>query len=197
MANPNTVQALAKVEAKTAAEICAAIELSEPARKLLDQQTPPADYLAKLNEAGMGEDAVRFLAHALPKREAVWWACQCIREAGVDSGEAAKAALLAAAVWASDPSEQNRRAAHAAAEKAQGTPEALTALGAFLSGGSMTPPEAPEVKPAEDFTPRTVAGAVMLAAVAAEPEKAPQKYRRFIDLGVQSANQPLPKGKGA
>jgi hypothetical protein len=197
MANPNTVQALAKVEAKTAAEICAAIELSEPARKLLDQQTPPADYLAKLNEAGMGEDAVRFLAYALPKREAVWWACQCIREANVDSGETGKAALLAAAVWASDPSEDNRRAAHAAAEKAQGTPESFAALGAFLSGGSMTPPEAAAVKPAEDFTPRTVAGAVMLAAVGAEPEKAPQKYRRFIDLGVQSANQPLPKGKGA
>jgi hypothetical protein len=60
----------------------------------------------------------------------------------------------------------------------------------------MTPPEAPAVKPAEDFTPRTVAGAVMLAAVAAEPEKAPQKHRRFIELGVQTANQPLPKGKG-
>ena len=26
-------------------------------------------------------DAVRFLAHALPKREAVWWACLCVRKA--------------------------------------------------------------------------------------------------------------------
>ena len=98
MANPNTVQALTKVQAKTAAEICGPIELSEAARKLLDENVPPADFLARLTETGMAEDAVRFLAHALPKREAVWWACQCIREAGVDSGPAGKAALLAAAL---------------------------------------------------------------------------------------------------
>jgi hypothetical protein len=196
MANPNTVQALKKVEAKTAAEICAAIELSEPAHKLLDDQVPPADFLARLAETGMGADAVRFLAHALPKREAVWWACQCIREAGVDSGQEGKAALLAAALWAADPSEENRRSAQKAAEAAQATPEALVAMGAFLGAGSMAPPDAPEVKPADDFTPRSVAGAVLLGAVAAEPEKAPQKYQRFIELGIQSANQPLPSGKG-
>lgn len=195
MANP-TVQALTKVEAKTAAEICGPIELSEPARKLLDDQVSPSEYLARLTESGMAEDAVRFLAHALPKREAVWWACQCIREAGVDSGEPGKAALLAAARWAADPSEQHRRAAQSAAEAAQATPEALIAMGAFLGGGSMAPPQAPEVKPADDLTPRSVAGAVLLGAVAVEPEKAPQKRRRFIELGIQCANQPLPSGKG-
>jgi Family of unknown function (DUF6931) len=195
MANPQTVT-LAKVEAKTAAEICAGIEVSEPARKLLEPQATPAGFLTRLTETGMAREAVGFLAHALPKREAVWWACQCVREARLESDEAAKAALLAAAHWVVDPSEANRRAAHRAAEQAQATPESFVALGAFFSGGSMAPPEAPEVKPANDLTPRLVAGAILLAAVAKEPEKAPQRYQRFVELGVQTANQALPAGKG-
>ncbi len=196
MANTRTVPALAKVEAKTAAEVCAGIEVSEPARKLLDPQASPADFLALLNESGMAREALGFLAHALPKREAVWWACQCVREARLDSGEAAKKALLAAAHWVVDPSEANRRAAHQAAEQAQATPESFVALGAFFSSGSMAPPEAPPVEPAKDLTPRLVAAAILLAAVAREPEKAPQKYQRFVELGVQAANQSLPAGKG-
>ena len=190
-----TVQALAKVEAKTAAEICGALKLSPPARQLLDPQVSPADFLARLSEAGMAEDAVGFLAYALPKREAVWWACQCVREAGLDSGDAAKAALLAAAHWAADPSENHRRAAHAAAETAE-SPESFVAFGAFFSGGSMAPPEAPEVPPAKELTALMIMNAVLVAAVVKEPQNAPQKYRRFIELGIQTANQPLPTGKG-
>jgi hypothetical protein len=197
MADSKTVQALAKVEAKTAAEICGALKLSPPAQKLLDPQVSPAEFLARLGETGMTQDAVGFLAYALPKREAVWWACQCVREAGLDSSDNAKAALLAAAHWVADPSENHRRAAHAAAERAESAPESFVALGAFFSGGSMAPPEAPEVKPAEDLTPCMVMNAVLMAAVVKEPEKAPQKYRRFVELGIQSANQPLPTGKGA
>lgn len=197
MPPPQTTPALAKVEAKTAVEVCGSLDLSDPARKLLDARISPADFLARLGEAGLGQDAVGFLAHALPKREAVWWACQCLREAALDADEAAKAALLAAAHWVADPSEDHRRAAHHAAQQAEGTPHGFVALGAFFSGGSLAPPQAPVVKPAEDLTPRIITGAVLLAAVAKEPQNAPQKYRRFIELGVQTANQPLPTGKGA
>jgi hypothetical protein len=36
------------------------------------------------------------------------------------------------------------------------------------------------IPPAEHLTAKAVAGAVMLAAVQAEPEKAPEKYRWFL-----------------
>jgi hypothetical protein len=197
MAVSKTVPALAKVEAKTAAEICGALKLSQPAGKLLDPRVSPAEFLARLNETGMTQDAVGFLAYALPKREAVWWACQCVREAGPDSGDPAKAALLAAAHWVADPSEQHRRAAHLAAEQAESTPESFVAFGAFFSGGSMAPPGAPEVPPAKDLTACMTMNAVLIAAVAKEPQKAPQRYQRFVEIGIQTANQPLPSGKGA
>jgi hypothetical protein len=197
MADSKTPPALKKVEAKTAGEICAALELSEPARKLLDDQVSPAGFLARVSEAGLMPDAVRFLAHAMPKREAVWWACECVRAAALDSGDASKAALDSAARWAADPSEENRRAAEKAAGQAQSTPEGIVALAAFLSGGSMAPPEAQEVKPADDLTARSVAGAILLAAVARQPQQAPERYRRFLELGLDAANKPLPGGKGA
>ena len=38
-----------------------------------------AAALLRIVQAGMMADAARFMAHALPKREAVWWACMCAR----------------------------------------------------------------------------------------------------------------------
>ena len=36
-----------------------------------------AEGIDRLEAAGFGIEAVRLAAHALPKREAVWWACMC------------------------------------------------------------------------------------------------------------------------
>src|SRR5271154_4069661 len=36
-----------------------------------------AGVIAALTDAGFPIEAVRVFAHALPKREAVWWACMC------------------------------------------------------------------------------------------------------------------------
>ena len=56
-----------------------------------------------------------YLAWALPRREAVWWACQCVRAAVPPAeGSADDAALQAAQRWASSATEDHRRAAFAA-----------------------------------------------------------------------------------
>jgi hypothetical protein len=121
----------------------------------------------------------------LPKREAVWWACQCVRPA---SGAAASA-IQAAEAWVAEPSEARRRAAQPAAEAAGvGTPAGCAALAAFFSGGSLAPPDLTAVPPADDLTETCVAGALDLAAVQAEPEKAPERYRRFLTLGLEVAD---------
>ena len=70
---------LAKVTAKTAAEVCKHFPLGEEAKKLLRDGLTPVQFLNMLIEKQQFPDAVRFLAHALPKREAVWWACLCSR----------------------------------------------------------------------------------------------------------------------
>ena len=172
--------------AQTAAAIGRGLQLEDAAQALLREQQTPRQYLDALTDAGHFPDAVRFLAAALPKREAVWWACQCARAArGNALAEPAAAALAAAEKWVADPSDANRRAAFTTAEPAGiGTPEGAAAVAAFFSGGSLAPPNLPAVAPGEHLTASSVAGAVLLTAVLTEPEKAAEKYRRFLSLGL-------------
>ncbi len=181
---------LTKATAKTAADAAKLFPLGDEAKKLLRDGMAPRPFLDALIEKQHFPDAARLLAHVLPKREAVWWACLCARQAhGASPPAPLGPAVTAAEKWVSDPSEANRRAAQAAAEAAQvGTPAGCAAIAAFFSGGSLAPPTAPAVPPGEQLTAHAVAGAVMLAAVLTEPQKAPEKYRKFFALGIDVGN---------
>jgi predicted component of type VI protein secretion system len=140
----------------------------------------------QLQQRGHFIPALRFLAYALPKRCAVWWVCQCVRQA---SGDAIKpedlTALDTAETWVKDPTEDNRRAAMAMAEKQKHASAACWAnVGAFWSGGSMAPPASPVIPPGDDLTGKAIYGAVQLAAVAQQPEKAPEKHKQFITIAL-------------
>ena len=88
------------------------------------------------------------------------------------------------------PTTENRRAAMAAAQKAElDTAAGCAGLGAFFSGGSLAPPDAHPVPPGEFLTAKAVSGAVIFAAVAKQPEKAPEKFRSFVAQGVEVANR--------
>ncbi len=145
-------------------------------------------------------DAARLAAHALPRREAVWWACMCAR-AVPDPGRSAldEAALVAAEAWVRAPDEPARRAAMKAAEAAAfRSAEAWAAVGAFWSGGSMAPEGQPVVPPAEHLTGVAVAGAVVLAAVRVRPERGPARLERFVasarDIAAGGAGRLEPEG---
>src|SRR5947209_6335458 len=100
----STGPSLAKVSAKTAAEICKHFPLGDAAKGLLREGLAPRPYLDLLIGKELFVDAVRFLAHALPKREAVWWACLCARAvAGSKPAPAETAALQVAEKWVADP----------------------------------------------------------------------------------------------
>jgi hypothetical protein len=181
---------LAKVTAKTATEVCEHFPLGEEARKLLRDELTPWEYFDLLLQAQHYPDAIRFLAYALPKREAVWWACLCARNvSGTPPPSQIAAALEAAERWVADQTEENRRAAMPAAEAAEfRTPAGCAAVAAFWSGGSLGPPDLPVIPPGEYLTAHAVASTVMLAAVLMEPENAVEKYRTFLTQGIEVAN---------
>lgn len=174
---------------RTAAEISQSCQLEDEARKLLRTDMLPRQYVEQLIGAGCLHDAVKFLAQALPKREAVWWASQCAKSvAGSNPPPPTVAAIQAAEAWVTEPTEEHRRAAMQASEAAQlSTPAGCAALAAFLSGGSLAPPDVPVVPPAEHLTGHAAGGAVMLAAAVSEPEKAPDKLRAFLAQGLHVA----------
>lgn len=185
---PAPAAALKKIEKKPG-EICALFALSDEGRAALDPALAPHDFVGRLCAGELFPDAVRFLAHGLPKREAVWWACLAARAAlAADAPPAQIEAVTAAEAWVYKPEEENRRAAMARAEAAGfDNPASWAAVAAFWSGGSLAPPEAPVVPPGDTLTAGAVAGAVLLGAVQREPERAPEKYRRFIAQGLDIA----------
>jgi hypothetical protein len=173
------------------AALIAVSELSEEAVAVAQPELHPREFVSLLLEKELYPDAVRFLAHALPKREGVWWAWMCARRsAGENPAPAIGAALQAAEKWIAQPTEEHRRAAMEAAEAAKfSTAAGCAALAAFLSGGSMAPPTAPPAPPGEYMTAKAVAGSVTVAAVAKEPEKAPEKYRMFVTQALDVATR--------
>jgi hypothetical protein len=173
-----------------AADVCTRFALGHAARPLLQDGQKTRAYLQALVDAKQFIDAVKVLAHAVPKREGVWWACQCCRQdPGVEKAPKVLAALEAGERWVADPSEDNRRAAYPAAEAAGfDTPAGCAAVAAFWSGGSLGPPNVPVIPPGEGLTAHGVAGAILLAAATAPPAEVANTYRKFLARGVAVAD---------
>jgi hypothetical protein len=180
---------LKKIAAKRASELCAHLELSADAQKLLNDQLSPDAFLDLLVEKEQWVDAIRFLAFALPKREAVWWATGCVRaHLPTDAPLKVLEALKSAEAWVYKPTEENRWAAKEAGEKVGYDKAACwTTMGAFWSGGSLVPAHLPSVTPSPAFAPGAVSGAILMAG-AQDPSKVMENYRLALDDGLDIAN---------
>ncbi|NBC33559.1 MAG: hypothetical protein GVY13_12870 [Alphaproteobacteria bacterium] len=190
---------LTKVKAETAAQLCAPFKLSEEAEPLLTETATPAAFLASLLEKKLYPDALKLLAHGLPKREAAWWACLCARDNLPETPKPKElAALEAAEAWVFKPSDEKRREALAKAEAANlaGSPSALAAAAAGWSGGSLAPAGADAVPPGDNMTPAAVFSAVMMAAFQGDPAGQAARFEGMIGQGIDIANGGTGRPKG-
>jgi len=169
------------------AELCRLAEVEEEASALHRDGMAPQDLVATLVAHERYPDAVGLLAHALPTREAIWWAWLCARKAAdLEPAPPLREALQAVERWIVEPVDEHRRAAGAVAEAVDlSTPAGCAALAVFLSGGSLAPPGMPPVEPPPYSAAKALAGGVILAAVGAQPERAPERFRAFIAQGVE------------
>lgn len=158
--------------------------LSDEARAQLSPGHSPKQFVAALASKGLSVDAMRVVPFALTKREAIWWAAQCLR--GVPHLAAdpkAISAIGAAEKWCANPSDDNRRTALLASEMAVlSTPAGCLAMAVFLSEGSLAPPAVAAVPPPPNVGPSMAGNAVLLAAVVKNPERAMEKYSLFLQL---------------
>jgi len=181
--------ALTKISAKSAAEICALYKLSKQARTLFREDQTPSLFIETLVGDGKFLDAMTFLAYALPKREAIWWACLSVRHAqGPALPPSEFAALKAAVEWVLEPDEAKRRAAQAAGEAADfSTPAGCAALAVYGSGGSLGPPNLPEAPPEPNMTARAVSGSIVMVSVKGDPKSMLDVQRELVELGIAIA----------
>jgi len=160
-----------------------------------------AQLVEALTRAGLLVEASRALAHALPKREAVWWACMCAGSSTPpDIAEPDRQAREYAENWVRDKSDEARRAAMDAAKLAGfQSPEAWAGTAAFWSGDSITAPTAPPVPPPPHLTGVAVAGAVVLASVRGQPGRQKQRLARFLqsahDIAAGGAGRMAPEAE--
>jgi hypothetical protein len=171
---------------RTLRDLCEQAKLGEEAKALLKDGHTPQQFLELLIGKKLFQDAIRLVAFALPKREAVGWGCLCVRHSlGTDDASKISETQVAAEGWVSNPEDGNRWAAKGAADK-EGleSPSALLALAAFFSGGSIVPASLQPVAPPDQMTSQFVAGAVMISAVKNQPEKAAEKCRVFLQKGM-------------
>src|SRR5690606_7250873 len=134
---------------------------------------------------------IAFLAHALPRREAVWWAWLCARAAAGDKPPASIiASLEATRTWIAEPTDPHRRAALDAAEVAGvGTPAGFAGLAAFLCGETLGPAEAPPAPPGEYAAAKAIGGSINLAAVADPKADIAARYAEFVRQGLELAER--------
>jgi hypothetical protein len=179
-----------KMAAITAAEVCRNFELSKEGQKLLQPQLMPRPFLDLLIANQHYQDAARLMAHALPRREAIWWGCLCARKAYGPAPPAREgAALQLAETWVVRPTDENRRAAYKAAEAAEfRNPAGLLGMAVFFSSGSLAPAGQAEVAPAPHLAPNAAANAVVLASLLQDPAKASEQYLSFFALGFDVAS---------
>jgi hypothetical protein len=157
---------------------------SGPAIAIHDCATVPA-ALAALEAGGFQVEAARLVAHALPKREAVWWACMCaLHTAPPDLPEPDRTAREAAELWVRQPTDAARRAAMQKAQATDfGAPEVWAAVAAFWSGDSMAPEGQPAVAPAPHLTATAVTSAIGLSAVRGDASRRAARLQRFLESG--------------
>jgi hypothetical protein len=168
--------------ARPLAPILPLLELDAPTATALAELRDAATALEAMLAVGRMPEAVRLIAHALPKREAVWWACMCARAVpALESNSLDAEALTAAELWVRRPGDEARRACMEVAQKGGfRSAESWAAVGAFWSGGNMSAPGLPEVQPAEHLTGVAVVGAIMMAAMRHHPERAMSRFARFV-----------------
>lgn len=136
-----------------------------------DDLPPAADDLHAGYDALRGgdapADALDYIAHALPRLEAVAWAARCLHDHARDHSLPIRdrLALDHAMRWIDEPSDANRRATHAAAEAARHrSPERMLGMAVFYSGGSIAPIQAAPVLAPSEACLRYAAGAVKASA---------------------------------
>lgn len=181
---------LAKISARQASEILPRFELTDDAAEFADKgQLAPLEFIKQLVQKNLFFDAVKFLAHALPKREAIWWACLAVKKSLPDPAPAPQlAALNAAEQWAIAPSEEKRLLAKAWSEKTgQKSAASWAATAAFWSGGSIAKPGEPDMMPPPYLYAHAVAGSISMAAFDVNKDNAAEPFKLFIRQGLDLA----------
>ena len=182
---------LLKIPQEKALTIIGRYQTGQEIKKEVDPRYSPGEVIEYWLQQEKYNEIVTFLCHALPTREAIWWGCLCVRLAARDASlpDDQWQALEAAESWVRSPSEANRRVAEALAQRiGLESAAAWLAQSAFWSGGSITPQDGPPCQAPPYLYAHSVAGAIAIAAILPDGNKAKRHFKEMIRMGMDIAN---------
>jgi len=143
----------------------------------------PLDFLDKLATTDTPEDAVSFAAYLLDRREAVWWASQCVRQMGSPVNREEEVALLTAEAWVRDPEEHRRAAAlDLGLNGNHKLPGSWVALAAGGAGGTMLVGQSPGPPVPMHLCAKAARSAVLIALARMPFRERASYIQRCADL---------------
>lgn len=146
----------------------------------------PLDHARALLASPRPSHAIIFIAHLLPRREAVWWATQCVK--AMLGARADDEAFRAADAWVRTPEEDKRRAALEVANSADHRASTTwLAFAAGWSGGNLSAADQEPAQPPPAACAMAANAAVMLAAAAGDPLGVTKRIKACADAGIRFA----------
>ncbi|MDR7040139.1 MULTISPECIES: DUF6931 family protein [Methylobacterium] len=181
---------MTRLRFSTAQEVFDALPTLRDDMEAAPTSEPPHTYLRALGTSETPEDGVAFCAYVLGRREAVWWACQCVRLL-IPGPETSDAALQAAEAWVHEPEEERRLAALTlGAEADRRLPTTWLALAAGWSGGNIARPGQAAVLAAPHYTAKAVRVAILSALARVTARERADRLRRCLEGGLRLMQVP-------
>ena len=180
---------MARLRFETANDLLEAFPGAAEILMIEPADTPSLAFLQDLVEQSV-DKAVGFCAYLLPRRDAVWWACQSVRTLRTPQSDDEQKALRAAEDWVREPEVTLRIAALQIGRTSNSQkPASWLALAAGWAGATMPVDDKWAAVP-PDQTAKAVRAAILIAASNMDPEKRSELLKGCITAGAQLASDP-------
>jgi len=157
------------------------------------EEEPSLTFLRRMLNEHTPQPGLAYCAYLLPRREAVWWAAQCLRL--TDTLAAGDLASLAAAEdWVREPTEPKRQELVSKSEalnKERGSTWIL--LAAAYSGGTFSPVKDVTVPVAGHATAQAVRTGLILGSFQLPTDRQIMLQSRWLEGGIKLAGSDSPE----
>lgn len=172
----------------TARDLFEAFPIALDELDLEPSDAPSLEFMRTLADQGALEKAIGFCAFLLPRRQAVWWAAQCIRIMIAVPARDETIGLQVAEAWVQDPEEDRRMTALQVGQQAsKRMATTWVALAAGWAGPTMPGAEGTATPIPAYQTARAVRAAILIASCRPPMAERDELLRKCVANGASLA----------
>ena len=179
-----------KIPYQTSGQVLHEFTLSDEAQPLLTKDASIKEAIETLQANQLYNDLVQFISHAIPVREAIWWASLCIKQRHESWSPEQTQCIQVAQRWTQSPAEDLRRKAEMLANELNlNCGPSWLAQAVFWNGsGSIVSEQLPRVLPDPFLYAKAVAGAINHSAALPVWDSSEKYYKNAITWALNIAS---------